>query len=445
MDSRLTSPAPLAARRIVHVGMVAFAGFIGRFPPWLIVLCALAAWLFNWALLPRLTGHRLEKPAEREQGIALGLLFYPATLTGLALLFYEQQIFLAVGWGAMAFGDAAASYFGRKGRWPIPWQPQKHWRGSLACVVIGAPLTLALLWLLPTSSRLGLPLTTWAWLIGTALLVAALVETIPGLIDDNFSVPLAASLTAALGHQWLTAGAFFLPLNLGWGLVGVTVFSVLSVWSGKIDLPGATAGWVVAMGLFLGGGFPALVLLLLFFVLGTLASSWGKRRKQAWGLAQEDGGRRSLRHALANGGVAGLSGLLAWSLPSQETLWLAALAGALASAAGDTFSSELGNLYGRRYLDLLTLRPGQRGLDGVISLEGTLLGAGGSALVALAAHWGLYGVSGWSVLLGGLLGNLTDSLLGAFLQRRGYMTNDTVNFANTVAGAWAAVVVNGMF
>ena len=430
-------------RLAVHVSMVGFALLIGRLAPWLIALCAGGAFVFNLWLLPRLTRRRLEKPQERAQGLALGLLMYPAVLTGLALLFYQQQVFLAVGWGAMAFGDAAAGYLGRRGGRPIPWQPSKHWLGVIAFVLVAFPLTLGLIWLLPEATRLGLPMSSWAWLLLGALLLAALVETIPGLIDDNFSVPLAASLAALLGYQWLTQGAFFLLLNLGWGLFGIVAFSVVSTWTGKIDGAGATAGGLIAMGLFLGGNFPALVPLFLFFVLGTLASSWGRRRKQALGLAQEDGGQRGLRHALANGGVAGLAGLLAWSLPGQETLWLTALAGALASAIGDTLSSELGNLYGRRYLDLLTLQPGERGQDGVISLEGTLLGAGGSLLMALVAAWGLPGVLWWAVLLGGLAGNLADSLLGATLQRRGLMTNHSVNFACTIAGATVAALLGG--
>lgn len=433
--------APLNPKRLlVHVSMVGFALFIGRLAPWLIALCAFAAFLFNCWLLPRLTDRRLEKPAEREWGVPLGLLMYPAVLTAIALIFYDHQVFVAVGWGAMALGDAAAGYFGRWGKRAIPWQADKHWLGTVAFVLVATPATLGLLWLLPEESRLGLSWGTWAGLLLAAMLVAALVESLPGLIDDNFSVPLAASGTAFLGYQWLTEGVFFLPLNINWGILGIVVFSVLSTWTGKIDPGGATAGGLVAMGMFLGGGFPALTLLFWFFVLGTLASSWGKKRKQAMGLAQEAGGQRRVRHALANGGVAGLTGLLAWSFPEQEALWLSAMAGAIASAIGDTLASELGNLYGRRYLDLLTFKPGVRGQDGVISLEGTLLGVAGSLLIAITAQWGLDGVAWWAVGLGGWAGNLTDSLLGATLQRRGLMTNDTVNFFCTLAGAGAAAV-----
>jgi hypothetical protein len=39
------------------------------------------------------------------------------------------------------------------------------------------------------------------------------------------------------------------------------------------------------------------------------------------------------------------------------------------------------------------------------------------------------------VLMAGVSGNLLDSLLGATLQRRGILNNDTVNFSNTVGGA----------
>jgi len=181
-------------------------------------------------------------------------------------------------------------------------------------------------------------------------------------------------------------------------------------------------------------------LLLVFFAGGSFASGWGFAQKQALGAAQENHGIRSVVHALSNAGVAAACGILAWLLPNDAMLFKIMLAASLATATSDTFSSEFGTLYGKRFLNVLTLKPDTRGTDGVISLEGLAFGLLGSALVAVVFSLGLgWGI--WTILIlgAGLAANLTDSVLGATLQRRGLMTNHSVNFAATLFGALFAL------
>jgi uncharacterized protein (TIGR00297 family) len=212
--------------------------------------------------------------------------------------------------------------------------------------------------------------------------------------------------------------------------------------TGKLTAPAAGVGGLLGMSIFLGAGLPGLGLLALFFGLGSAASGWRVADKRRLGLAEENRGRRRTGQVLANAGVAAGLGLLAWHWPAQAPLVRLMLAGSLAAATADTLSSELGNVYGRRYYNILTFRPDQRGLNGVVSLEGTLLGLAGSAGLALFFCLTLGGGAaafGW-LLLAGTAGNLTDSVLGATLERRGYVGNDTVNFLNTLTGALVAAV-----
>jgi len=212
--------------------------------------------------------------------------------------------------------------------------------------------------------------------------------------------------------------------------------------AGKLTATAAGVGGLLGLSIFLGAGLPGLGLLALFFGLGSAASSWRVADKRRLGLAEENKGRRRTSQVLANAGVAALLGLLAWHWPAHAPLTRLMLAGSLAAATADTLSSELGNVYGRRYYNILTFRPDQRGLNGVVSLEGTLLGLAGSATLAAfyCLTFGGGGAAfGW-LLLAGTVGNLTDSVLGATLERRGYLGNDAVNSLNTLVGALVAAL-----
>lgn len=212
-----------------------------------------------------------------------------------------------------------------------------------------------------------------------------------------------------------------------------------SARAGKLTPAAVWTGGGLGLLIFLGSGFAGLALLALFFGLGTAASGWRVADKRRLGLAEENRGRRTAGQVVANAGVAGLLGLLAWQLPAHAPLACLMLAGGFAAATADTLASELGNVYGRRYYNILTLRSDARGLNGVVSLEGTALGLAGTAALAAVYCLGF----GWGpafswLLVAGTAGNLMDSVLGAMLERRGYLSNNAVNFLNTLTGALVA-------
>ncbi|MBD2755060.1 DUF92 domain-containing protein [Spirosoma validum] len=228
-----------------------------------------------------------------------------------------------------------------------------------------------------------------------------------------------------------------------WLVLSILIVGMfLSVKAGKLNQTGALTGGVLGFAIFLGAGLTGLAMLGLFFVLGSFVTSWRLKDKVAVGLAEPNKGRRTASQAMANAGVAGILGLLAWLYPAKADLFRLMLAAGFASATADTCSSELGNVYGRRFYNILTLRPDSRGLDGVISLEGTLLGFLGSCLIAA-----LYAIGfGWSwhviwILVAGTIGNLSDSVLGATLERQGSLPNDAVNFLNTLVAAFVAMFI----
>jgi uncharacterized protein (TIGR00297 family) len=221
-------------------------------------------------------------------------------------------------------------------------------------------------------------------------------------------------------------------------LLAIVAVALLCVKAGKLTLPAAEMATLVGFLIALGAGPGGLLLLAIFFVLGVKATSHKKHLKMVPGAAHPE--RRNAGQVFANGGVAAIAALLAELDPAREDLYFVMLAASLASATADTLSSELGMLYGRRFFNIITLKKEPKGLDGVISLEGTLLGAAGALVIAVAFAFFTYrGMNVLFVFIAGIIGNLADSVLGATLERRRYIGNDAVNFLNTLLAALVAM------
>ena len=214
-----------------------------------------------------------------------------------------------------------------------------------------------------------------------------------------------------------------------------------SVLAKKLTMPAALTGGVLAAVIYAGVGWTGIALMGTFFILGTSVTSWKKKTKQTIGLAQAGKGRTT-GQVLANGGAAAILGLLAIVVPSSAPLFLLMMAAAFSSATADTVSSELGSVYGRKFYDILSFKNGQRGLDGVISMEGLLFGAMGSAVIAA-----IYTIANGRtpdilfIIVAGTIGNLADSYLGATLERKGIIGNDAVNFLNTMFAALSILLL----
>jgi uncharacterized protein (TIGR00297 family) len=411
-------------------------------------LMALAALLFNWWLLPQLGGRALWREGERGRGYALGILLYPASVLGLILLFREQLWMVAAIWGVLAFGDGMATLVGQALRGPrLPWNPRKGWAGTLAFVGFG---TLGAVVLIGWTLRL--PPATWGSMriLALALPLAAccaLVESLPTTLDDNVTVPLAGAVVLPLLVQAAPAqllGDGGLPQRLALGLVINAAIAVLAWRAGSIDGGGAASAIVIGTLVTGGLGLPGLAVMVAFFIIGSAATKLGYRVKAARGIAQEKGGARGWRNAWANGGVpAALAVMAALAPPALRGLYAIAYAAAVATAAADTCSSEVGKAYGRRTFLITTLKPVPPGTEGAVSLEGTLGGLlGGLMVAAVGAALGLYS---WPVAglvgMAGLLGALAESVVGTVAERRGWMGNDALNALNTAMGAGLAVLL----
>jgi uncharacterized protein (TIGR00297 family) len=385
------------------MAMGLFALCLRWLTPWQAALCALAALAHNLWLFPHYGYGKLLRPEERTRGYS-GMIGYPAVVLALILLSADPRIahsslgsdaewrgklgVAAAAWAVLAFGDAAAALFGMAFKGPrLPWNGKKTWVGWTGFTLVGG--SLSALWYAFVSGRPligpgGLTILLTAFV---AALLAGLVETLPGQLDDNLSVPLmawlvfsfcdapglehlrqalAANLPGAGGH-WPIWGMALLGANL---LLGLTAYALGWV-SGASCALGVLFGSLVVV----GAGWQGYVLLLAFYLLSQLSTFFGGRIKRRRGIAEPDGGRRGVRSVFSKGFLPALFSLLS----------PLAFAAALATYAADTVASEVGKASGGKARLLFRKKPVPQGTVGAVSMAGTLAGLAVIALFVVLA------------------------------------------------------------
>lgn len=197
----------------------------------------------------------------------------------------------------------------------------------------------------------------------------------------------------------------------------------------------------------------AMVPVLAVSLLAFAATRIGRPQKERLGTAEARKGRSAAQIA-ANLGIAALVAsdvTQVWTIDHRglahgtAALFAAGLA-ALAEAAADTVSSEIGQVFGGRPFLITTLRRVEPGRNGAMSLVGTLTGIAAGAAIAGLGMEALRGDAKLFVTatLGGVFGLLFDSLLGATLEARGWLNNDAVNFLSTASAAGFALMVGAI-
>ena len=424
-------------RKAVHAGF-GLAALALRFLDWKAAAAlALLALLGNLFVLPRMTSARsIYRDAARRHDA--GIVAYPAMVLLLILVFRGPYLPIAAAvWAMMAFGDPAAAIVGKTVGGPaLPWNPRKTWVGLLADWAVAGPS--AVLVHLFVSGREPQADTVAILMIGAALY--AFLESVPAGIDDNLVAALPTALAIyQMGLVWPAAPSIG---PMPWGRWAVALALNVAVAAAMVGLrvvrpSGAVAGGIVGFLILAAGGWGAYALLWIFFLLGTLATRLGYRRKRAAGTAQSHEGRRGAGNVVANCGVA--AALLLLRAPAF------AFAAALGAALADTLGTEVGTLYGSRAFSPLTLRPVPKGTPGAVSVPGTAAALVGATLigfgaVALGVVARIPGALVACVVAGGFLGALCESIVTTVASRFGTrLDHEFSNALNTFVGALIAL------
>jgi uncharacterized protein (TIGR00297 family) len=216
----------------------------------------------------------------------------------------------------------------------------------------------------------------------------------------------------------LSLGLLILTLILGF-LVYVYI---------ALDVYGTIVGVIVSLiFLFFDKGY--FVLLFLFYIIGIGATYVGYSKKKK---AKNNQKTRKTGNILGNT----LAGLIFACLGYPY-----GVIASLSAATSDTVSSEIGLLSEKLPISILSGKTVKMGQDGGITLLGTSVMILISILVGLVSM-AIYGPNGFLIgSLGGILGSLTDSVLGDAFETRKVWGNNTTNFLATLIAGLIGIAI----
>ena len=453
-----------SSRRVVH----ALAGLLVVACPWLFVEPWGIAGMASGFVLVNLVAiqhgffpgmHAIRRRSVGTVTFPLALLFALATCWAPGRVYILQAAFLV-----LALSDPLASLVGTRLRRPGRFRIGEHEKS-----VAGSAVFFASAWALAGAALAGfggheLGATGVVWAAFAVAAVATAAEALAWDGWDNLSIVVAVVVVLT----WLDVN----PEEAGWlaASVGIAAAFGGAAYAARfLDLGGAVAAGALGFSVLAFGGWAWAVPGATFFVLSSLLSKLGRRRKAGAEALAEKGSRRDAGQVYANGGVAWALLLAHVFLPHDALYW--GFVGAFAAAAADTWATEIGTFVGGPTRSVWGGRRVAPGTSGGVSVAGTLGALAGAVAVTASAlpfagpfagGGGPY-VAAEFALAGGFVAAFVDSLIGATAQGRyrdaatgaiterrdagplvrgrAWLTNDRVNVIGTLVGALVPLVV----
>lgn len=253
-------------------------------------------------------------------------------------------------------------------------------------------------------------------------------------------------------------------------LAGAALALAIALLAGRLGTLSRSGQWaaVVTGTLASLAGWGWAVLLIGYFVVSSALTRIGRATKaERASSVLEPATERTAIQVAANGAVFAVGSVLSVWAPGAALIAL----GALAASAADTWATEIGLLWGDAPRSVLTLAPLGPGTSGGVSSAGLAASVLAAVLVAGVGSWMISpvgieaSVALSAVAVGGVVGSLADSVLGASVQSRrrcdacnawterrvhncggstrlargvAWLTNDSVNFCATAVGGGVA-------
>jgi uncharacterized protein (TIGR00297 family) len=434
--TRKFSINPLVVRKVIHLSMGVVMFFIptyftSNFYPLIVALLFAGIGLLSLksGVLMSLHGETVLTP-EGERVISYGPVLFP-------LVFFVQALFL---WGShvwilqtsmlvQGIGDALAALVGTAaGGRHIEnlTKSRKSVEGTMAMFISSFVILSVSLFVFKPAFTAELAAQPFWMLLALALLLALLATAVEALLSwglDNLFIPLAIAYVLYVidVNHMVTLEGFLL------GGLFALFMAVFSIKVKFLNNSGATATFLLGTTIFGIGGLDWTVPMLTFYLLSSILSKLGHKRKAKFDLVFEKGSQRDAGQVYANGGVAWIM-MVIYSLTNDPYIFFAYL-GTLAAVQADTWATEIGTMWPNAKARLITtFKDVPVGTSGGVSIPGTSASFIGSLFICSSAV--LMNVS-WVHELGivqslmvigisGLIASLVDSFFGATVQAQYY-------------------------
>ncbi|MBO4551897.1 MAG: DUF92 domain-containing protein [Candidatus Methanomethylophilaceae archaeon] len=223
------------------------------------------------------------------------------------------------------------------------------------------------------------------------------------------------------------------------------VLSFFAYWKDMLTRSGCISAAFMGIVIGLCGSLSWLILLIVFTLLGFVATLIGLSKKREKGLQEGTHGERSYKNVL---GVAIPCCVFAFiNLFTHDSYYYYMMIGyisTIAVAAADTTASELGTKDSNVYL-ITTFKKVEPGTDGGISKFGTMVSLLASVFVSfigwVVINRSLDDVMILIPMLAGFIGCMLDSVVGATLETWGYVNKYENNCITGIAGAAIGVLI----
>jgi uncharacterized protein (TIGR00297 family) len=211
----------------------------------------------------------------------------------------------------------------------------------------------------------------------------------------------------------------------------IVVIGLITYWRKALDLFGSIFMIIMGIVIIFTAGVHWLILIFLFLILGLVSTKYKHQYKKDIGVYE---GTRTLKNVISNGIVPFIMAAFGN---------YGGFIGSIATATADTLASEIGVTVQPRLIT--TFKKVPPGTDGGISVLGTAAGIIGAGIIGVAAY--LLGIIPDPFLtlkisiIAGTVGCFVDSILGAVLERRNYISNEYVNLIATITGAALGIIM----
>ncbi|MDZ7724835.1 MAG: DUF92 domain-containing protein [candidate division KSB1 bacterium] len=253
----------------------------------------------------------------------------------------------------------------------------------------------------------------WTAIITAFLATAGEMVSVRG--SDNLTVPLIS----AFSLFYLIAEPLDQRIQFSIGMALALILALISFQLKFLTGGGSVSLLILGTLVFGIGGSTFAIPILAFFVLSSILSKTGKKRKDTLINIFEKSGCRDAGQVLANGGLAGLL-VLVWYFTGEQDIYILYIT-SLAAVTADTWATEIGVLSKRLPRSILTFKQVPLGTSGGITFLGSLGALIGSALIGfigfLVTSELEFGLSALILVsFAGLIASFVDSLLGITVQ-----------------------------